>query len=110
MELLAYFARHNCFHFMHYVIHAYDYTDAAAIDRRMAVRPDHFAGARALKAAGQFIMGGALLDPDGKMIGSLMILDFDTDEQFRYWYDNEPYIQGRVWERIDVKPFRKADI
>ena len=95
---------------MHYVIHAYDYTDPDALDRRMAVRPAHFDGARQLKADGQFLIGGALLDPDGKMIGSLMVLHFETDAQFRTWYDNEPYIQGRVWERIDVKPFRKADI
>lgn len=95
---------------MHYVIHAYDYTDPDALDRRMAVRPLHFDGARSLKSDGHFIIGGALLDPDGKMIGSMMVLDFATDEQFRAWYDNEPYIQGRVWERIDVKPFLKADI
>ena len=95
---------------MQYVIHAYDYTDSSALDRRMDVRPLHFDGVRQLKANGQFLIGGALLDPEGKMIGSLMVLDFATDEQFQHWYDNEPYIQGRVWERIDVKPFRKADV
>ncbi len=95
---------------MQYVIHAYDYTDADSLDRRMAVRPDHFAGARQLKANGQFVIGGALLDPDGKMIGSMMVLDFATHEQFQFWYDHEPYIRGRVWERIDIKPFLKATI
>lgn len=95
---------------MQYVIHAYDYTDAAALDRRMAVRPLHFDGARQLKAGGHFITGGALLSAEGTMIGSLMILDFETDAQFQTWYDNEPYIQHRVWERIDVNPFRKADV
>ncbi len=95
---------------MQYVIHAYDHTDAQALDRRMEVRPAHFAGARQLKADGHFIIGGALLDPAGRMIGSMLVLDFSTDEQFQAWYDNEPYIQNHIWERIDVKPFRKADI
>ncbi|MBC8151767.1 MAG: hypothetical protein H7Z72_02545 [Bacteroidetes bacterium] len=95
---------------MQYVVHAYDYTDANALDRRLAVRPLHFEGANRLRADGHFVIGGALLDPDGKMIGSMMVLEFATDEQFRTWYDNEPYIQGRVWEHIDVKPFLKANI
>lgn len=95
---------------MQYVIHAYDYTDADALDRRMAVRPGHFAGARQLDADGHFIIGGALLDPDGKMIGSMLVLDFATHEQFQFWYDHEPYIRGRVWERIDIKPFLKATL
>lgn len=93
---------------MQYVIHAYDYPDAR--DRRLAVRPLHFDGARQLKADGHFVIGGALLSLEGTMIGSLMILDFETDAHFQAWYDHEPYIQNRVWERIEVNPFRKADI
>lgn len=93
---------------MQYLIHAYDYADA--LDRRMAARPAHFEGARQLKANGQFILGGALLDPNGNMMGSMLLLEFETEAEFQTWYDNEPYIQGKVWERIDVKPFRKADI
>jgi uncharacterized protein YciI len=95
---------------MLYVLHAYDYTDDQAMDRRLAVRPKHFDGARQLKAAGQFILGGALLDPDGKMIGSMMLLDFASTEQLNDWLKAEVYITGKVWERIDIKPFRQADV
>ncbi|WP_421827357.1 YciI family protein [Larkinella sp.] len=95
---------------MRYVIHAYDYTDDQAMNRRLAVRPNHFDGARQLKADGHFVLGGALLDPDGKMIGSMMLLDFDTEDQLNDWLQNEVYISGKVWERIDIKPFRQADI
>ncbi|MGM9506717.1 YciI family protein [Larkinella sp. GY13] len=95
---------------MRYVIHAYDYTDDQAIDRRLAVRPNHFDGARQLKADGHFVLGGALLDPDGKMIGSMMLLDFDTEDQLNDWLQNEVYISGKVWERIDIKPFKQADV
>ncbi|GAB3916569.1 YciI family protein [Larkinella terrae] len=95
---------------MLYVLHAYDFTDDQAMDRRLAVRPKHFEDARQLKAAGQFVLGGALLDPDGKMIGSMMLLDFNTTEQLNDWLKSEVYITGKVWERIDIKPFKQADI
>lgn len=95
---------------MQYVLHAYDYTDEQALDRRMAVRPRHFEGARQLKAAGHFILGGALLDAAGKMIGSMMLLDFDSEEQLNDWLRAEVYVTGKVWERIDIKPFRQAEI
>ncbi|GAB3316359.1 YciI family protein [Larkinella ripae] len=95
---------------MQYVIHAYDYTDEQAHDRRLAVRAQHFDGARRLKTAGHFVLGGALLDPAGKMIGSMMLLDFDSEDQLNDWLQNEVYLTGKVWERVDVKPFRQADI
>ncbi|RYF78808.1 MAG: hypothetical protein EOO39_00445, partial [Cytophagaceae bacterium] len=59
---------------MLYVVHAYDGTGPDALDHRMNIRPAHFEGARRLKAAGHFILGGALLDPEGRMIGSMMLL------------------------------------
>ena len=93
---------------MQYVIHAYDHTDADALDRRMAVRPAHFDYVRQLKADGQFVLGGALLNPDGQMIGSMLILDLETDEQLTDYLNTDPYIVQGVWDKIDVKPFRQA--
>lgn len=95
---------------MQYVIHAYDHTDADALDRRMAVRPAHFDYVRQLKANGQFVLGGALLDPDGQMIGSMLILDLETDEQLTQYLNTDPYIVQGVWDKIDVKPFRQATL
>jgi uncharacterized protein len=95
---------------MLYVIHAYDYTDPKALERRMAVRPHHLDGVRELKAKNQFVMGGALLDTEGKMIGSMMVLDFESEAQMQEWYAQELYITGKVWEKIDVKPFKQANV
>jgi len=95
---------------MQYVVHAYDFTDEGAYARRLAVRPAHFEGVRRLKAAGEFIIGGALLDAGGKMIGSMMVVDFATEEALNQWLEQEPYVTGQVWEQIDIKPFRKADV
>ena len=95
---------------MLFVVHAYDYTDPEALDRRMAVRGHHLEGAKVLKSNGNFIMGGALLDPDGKMIGSMMVVDFEEESQMNQWLQNDPYVTGKVWEKIDVKPFRQATV
>lgn len=96
--------------FVRYVVHAYDATDAAALDRRMAARPGHFEGARRLNEAGHFVLGGALLSPEGQMIGSMMLLDFADETELQAWLSWEPYVQQGVWEKIDIKPFRQADI
>jgi uncharacterized protein YciI len=93
-----------------YVITAYDYTDVDALTRRMNVRPHHLDGARELKASGNFITGGAILNDEGKMIGSVMILQFETEEELEAWKQRDPYITQKVWETIDVKPFKVADV
>jgi uncharacterized protein len=93
-----------------YVIYAKDYTDTQALDRRLSVRPTHLAGVQQLKAQGQYILGGAILDEQGQMIGSTMVLQFESSADFEAWYAQEPYIQGKVWEHIEVNPFRVAQI
>lgn len=91
-----------------YLITGYDYTDTGALQRRMSVRQHHLDGGKALKASGNYIMGGAILNDEGKMIGSVMILQFETEEELEAWKQNEPYITQKIWESVDVKPFRVA--
>jgi len=93
-----------------YVIITHDGRDEDAPDRRMAARPKHLDGARKLKAEGRYVSGGAILDDDGNMKGSVMILQFETEEEFREWYAHEPYITDGVWKSIEVKPFRVAEV
>jgi uncharacterized protein YciI len=93
-----------------YIMHAWDGTDAQALERRMNSRPAHFENARKLKASGNFIMGGAMLSDEGKMIGSTMVMQLETKEQLQDWLDSEPYITGKVWEKMDLRPFRVADV
>ena len=68
-----------------YLVTAYDYTDEGALKRRMDVRPHHLDGAKALKAKGNYVLGGAMLSEDGKMMGSTMILQFEDEEQLEAW-------------------------
>jgi len=93
-----------------YLIIANDGKDDEALDRRKEVRPLHLAGAKKLKEKNNFVIGGAMLDDDGNMRGSIMIVQFETQDDFQSWYDNEPYITQGVWRTIEVKPFRVADV
>src|SRR3954462_10177298 len=93
-----------------YLVTAYDYTDEGAFDRRMNVRPHHLDGAKELKEKGNYVIGGAILNEDGKMIGSVMILQFETEEGLEAWKQSEPYITQKIWESVDIKPFRVANV
>jgi uncharacterized protein YciI len=93
-----------------YLVTAYDYTDTDALQRRMNVRPHHLDGAKELKKNGNYVVGGAMLNEEGKMIGSVMILQFETEEAVDAWKQNEPYITQKIWESVDVKPFKVADV
>jgi len=93
-----------------YLIIAQDGKDDEALDRRKEVRPHHLAGAKKLKESNNFVVGGAMLDDDGNMRGSIMIVQFETQDDFQRWYDNEPYITQGVWKTIKVKPFSVPDV
>jgi uncharacterized protein len=93
-----------------YLIHAYDYTDAQALERRMAVRPLHLELMAKFKLSGNYVLGGAILDAQGKMIGSNLVLQFETKEELDAYQAQEPYIQNKVWEKITITPFRVATV
>lgn len=93
-----------------YLVTAMDGTDPAAPDRRTTVRPDHFVRARELKASGNFVTGGAILNKQGQMIGSMMVVQFGTEQELQAWLNTEPYIRGKVWEKIEILPFKVANV
>ena len=93
-----------------YLITAYDGTHENALENRMNVRPYHLESVKKMKERGNFILGGAILNDEGKMIGSTMILQFEDPQELQNWIDSEPYIQQKVWEKFDVKPFRVANV
>lgn len=93
-----------------YLIYAWDGNDSEAVERRQQVRPLHLEGARQLKQTGNFVIGGAMLNDEGAMRGSMMVVQFETEEELRSWMDQEPYIQKGVWQKIEIHPFRVAKI
>jgi uncharacterized protein YciI len=95
---------------MQFVIIAYDGKDKEAPKRRMAARDEHLAKLGVLKEEKKFIKGGAILDQDENMIGSVMIMDFPTKEEFDKYLEAEPYVVNKVWENIEVLPIRIPQI
>ena len=88
---------------MQFVVTALDYTDEGALQRRLDNREAHLAGIRELVAQGRILSGGAILNDDGKMIGSSMHVDFPDREALEKCLQRDPYVAGRVWEKFDIK-------
>jgi uncharacterized protein len=92
---------------MLFTVVAHDYTDAEALDRRMASRQAHIDLIDGLKAKGHILLGGALLNEAEQMAGSMLIADYPDEATLReQWLSKEPYILNRVWETVLVYPYR----
>ncbi|AKQ47475.1 hypothetical protein TH63_03880 [Rufibacter radiotolerans] len=93
-----------------YLVTGLDSTNEGALEHRMSVRPAHFEMAKKLKEKGNFVLGGAILNDEEKMIGSSMVVQFETEADLQKWLDEEPYIQQKVWEKVDIKPYKVANV
>jgi len=93
---------------MQYLIVARDGKDEAAPARRAKVREEHLVGARALSERGVLVMGGALLDDAGGMVGSAMIIEAGSEAEVRELLAADSYSRGGVWREFDIWPFRRA--
>jgi len=88
---------------MQFIVTGYDGTDDKALDRRLAVRDAHLEMAGKMNKAGRWLYAAAILDDAGKMVGSMIVCDFESrDAMDIEWLNNEPYVMGKVWERIEV--------
>jgi uncharacterized protein YciI len=88
---------------MQFLVTGYDGTDEKALERRMAAREAHLALGDKMMQEGKMLYAAAILDDNNKMIGSVIICDFETREELDEWLDIEPYVKGNVWKKIEVK-------
>ncbi len=95
---------------MQFLLVAFDGTDPGAIERRMKVRPEHLEKIAVLKKKGNFLLGGAILDDNQTMIGSMIVYEFPDRQALDESLRDEPYITGGVWQKIDIRPYRLAHI
>jgi len=93
---------------MQWLIIARDGTDADAPARRRAARTAHLENAARLQANGHLLVGGALTDEAGDMIGSAAVAQFATRAELDRWLKTDPYVTGGVWQDIEVLPYRVA--
>ena len=95
---------------MQYIVIAYDGTDEKAMDRRLEVREQHLQEVERRFRGGEHLYGSAILDEEGRMIGSMMVVDYPSKAELDEWLRNEPYVVGDVWRTIEVKPCRVAPL
>lgn len=84
---------------MQFLVKAYD--GPGMLDKRMEVRPRHLEGMKALGK--QIICAGGLLDEEGRMKGSALVMEFKDRAALDAYLANEPYVVEGVWQKIDVE-------
>ena len=85
---------------MQFLVKAYD--GNGMLEKRMEVRPPHLEGMKALGR--QIICAGGLLDDEGRMKGSALVMEFPDRVAMEEYLKNEPYVVEGVWQKIEVEP------
>ena len=84
---------------MQFIVKAYD--GEGMLEKRMAVRPRHLEG---MKRLGKHVLcAGGLLDDEGKMKGSVLVLEFNSRAELEGYLASEPYVTEKVWETVEVE-------
>lgn len=97
---------------MWYVIEGYD--GAQVLERRMAAREQHLQRLVALRDAGRLLLAGPCPAIDAEdpgpagFSGSLVVAEFGSLEEARAWVEADPYVEAGVYERVEVRPFRRV--
>ncbi len=84
---------------MNYLIIGRDHPNG--FETRQEHRPAHLEFAQKLKEEGKLLYAAATLK-EGKMTGSMMVMNFSTLEELEHWKANEPYIKGNVWKDVEI--------
>lgn len=85
---------------MQFLVKAYDGPNM--LEKRMEVRPRHLEGMKALGK--QIICAGGILDDEGRMKGSALVMEFPDRSALEEYLRNEPYVAEGVWQKIEVEP------
>lgn len=94
---------------MQFILLGYDGTDEDAPARRMAARDAHLKLGKEMHESGKWLYATAILDDEGQMIGSMIVCDFASrSEMQKEWLSREPYILGKVWQKIDIRSAQTA--
>ena len=93
---------------MQFLVVARDGSDEDALERRQRTRPTHLASIAPLVEGGNILVGGAILNEAGDMVGSMLLVDFPDRSGVDAWLEADPYVTDGVWRDVEVTPFRTA--
>ena len=88
---------------MQFLVTAFDGTDSEALNRRLACRAAHIELGNKYRDRGNHLYAAAILNDSEQMIGSSMVVEFSNRAELDSWLTEEPYVTGKVWEKIDIK-------
>ncbi len=71
---------------------------------RPKIRPAHLDNLRPLVDKGKVVIAGPFADGSG----SLIIVDMESQAEAVAFANSDPYTKEGVFERIEVKPFRRV--
>lgn len=93
---------------MAFLVTARDGTDSEAPQRRAAVRAEHLAGIQEHVESGVLQFAGALVDDDGVMCGSVLLLDLPDRAAVEAYLQADIYTRTGVWQTFEISGFRRA--
>ncbi|MBS8271712.1 hypothetical protein C7964_10113 [Loktanella sp. PT4BL] len=76
-----------------------------ALQTRMDNREAHLAY---IAETGVVEMAGPVLDDDGQMCGSLIVLDVEDMAAAQAWADNDPYAKAGLFEAVTLRAWKKV--
>jgi uncharacterized protein YciI len=76
-----------------------------ALQIRLDNRDAHLAH---IADSGVVEMAGPFLDVDGKMTGSLIIMNVETLADAQTWVDNDPYTKADLFEKVRIEEWKKV--
>lgn len=84
---------------MQFVITAYD--GEGKLAKRMEVRSRHLEGVERIRE--HVICAGGMLDEEGNLKGSVLVMEFQNREELDAYLAQEVYVTEHVWEKITVE-------
>ncbi|MBX6358169.1 MAG: hypothetical protein IRZ05_20265 [Micromonosporaceae bacterium] len=88
---------------MFFLVVAYDHPGPEGRQRRAAARERHLAQAK-MNLSVRPVFGASILDDDGEMIGSMLVMDAASRAELDAWLRVEPYVVEDVWRDVSVHP------
>ncbi|MBE3638914.1 YciI family protein [Mangrovicoccus algicola] len=76
-----------------------------AIEIRKANRDAHLAY---IAETGTVEQAGPFLDPEGQMIGSLVILTVETEAEAADWAAGDPYAAAGLFDSVQILPWKRV--
>ena len=88
---------------MQFVIMGFDGPNM--FEKRMSVRPRHLANIARMQEKAQVLIGGGMLDEEGKLKGSVLVLNVKDRAELDDYLANEPYYTEHVWQEVRIEPY-----